>query len=65
MSTVILISSANRGLDKGLLERYLKLTNYTIIAANRNPDHPTSRDLFNLPKAKSTKLIIVKFDACI
>lgn len=63
MSTVILISGANRGLGKGLLERYLKLASHTVIAANRNPDHPTSRDLFNLPKAEDTKLIVVKYDA--
>ncbi|KAH8690609.1 hypothetical protein BGW36DRAFT_364178 [Talaromyces proteolyticus] len=63
MSTVVLISGANRGLGKGLLERYLRLANHTIIAANRNPDHPTSKDLFNLPKAEGTELIVVKLDA--
>jgi NAD(P)-dependent dehydrogenase (short-subunit alcohol dehydrogenase family) len=42
MSTVVLISTANRGLGKGLPRRYLKLASHTLVAANRNPDHPTS-----------------------
>jgi len=63
MSTVVLITGANRGLGLGLLERYLKLEDHTVIAANRNPDHPTSKQLSNLPTAKGTKLIVVKLDA--
>lgn len=65
MSTVVLITGANRGLGKGMLERYLKLPNYTIIAANRNPDHPTSKELTKLPTAENTKLIVVKLDATV
>ncbi|QKX62346.1 uncharacterized protein TRUGW13939_09505 [Talaromyces rugulosus] len=65
MSTVVLISGANRGIGKGLLERYLKLENHIVIAANRNPEHATSKDLLKLPKAESTKLIVVKLDASI
>ncbi|OLN81012.1 Norsolorinic acid ketoreductase 5 [Colletotrichum chlorophyti] len=65
MSTIVLISGANRGLGKGLLERYLKLPNHTIIAANRNPDHATSKELFKLPMAEGTKLIVVKLDSCV
>ncbi|KAL9108975.1 MAG: hypothetical protein Q9227_006371 [Pyrenula ochraceoflavens] len=65
MSTVVLITGANRGLGKGLLERYLKLPNHTIIAANRNPEHSSSRDLSKLPTAKGTRLIVVKLDATI
>jgi len=61
--TVILVTGANRGLGKGLLERYLKLPNHTVIAANRNPDHPTSKELSKLPTAKGTKLVVVKLDA--
>lgn len=65
MSTVVIISGANRGLGKGLLERYLQLPDHTVIAANRNPDHPTSKELFDLPKAENSKLIVVKVDATI
>jgi len=63
MSTVVLITGANRGLGLGLLERYLKLPDHTVIAANRNPDHPSSKQLSKLPKADGTKLIVVKLDA--
>lgn len=63
MSTVVLITGANRGLGKGLVERYLQLPNHTVIAANRNPNHATSKELFNLPTATATSLIVVKIDA--
>ncbi|EXJ92343.1 hypothetical protein A1O3_00893 [Capronia epimyces CBS 606.96] len=63
MSTVVLITGANRGIGKGLLERYLQLPNHTVIAANRNPDHATSKELSKLPTAKGTTLIVVKIDA--
>lgn len=63
MSTVVLISGANRGLGKGLLERYLKLKNHTVIAANRNPNQSSSKDVLELPKAEGTRLIVVKLDA--
>ncbi|TVY78230.1 Norsolorinic acid ketoreductase [Lachnellula suecica] len=65
MSTIVFITGANRGLGLGLLERYLKLPNHTVIAANRNPEHPTSKSLSKLPTADGTKLIVVKLDATI
>jgi len=63
MFTVVLITGANRGLGYGLLERYLKLPNHTVVAANRNPDYPTSKGLSKLPTAEGTKLVVVKLDA--
>ncbi|KAK6953012.1 hypothetical protein Daesc_005309 [Daldinia eschscholtzii] len=62
-STVVLISGANRGIGKGLAERYLALPNHTVIAANRNPEHPTSKELEKLPKGPGSKLIVVKVEA--
>ncbi|KAK5058957.1 hypothetical protein LTR84_011221 [Exophiala bonariae] len=62
MSTIVLITGANRGLGKGLLERYLKLPNHIVIAANRNPDHVTSKELFNIVAAEGSKLVVVKID---
>lgn len=64
-STIVLITGANRGLGKGMLERYLGLPNHTVIAVNRNPDHPSSKELSNVPKAVGSKLIVVKADATI
>ncbi|KAI0138112.1 NAD(P)-binding protein [Hypoxylon sp. NC0597] len=62
---IILISGANRGLGKGLLQRYLAQPNHIVIAANRNPTHPTSQALFDLPKGEGNSLIVVKLDAAV
>lgn len=64
-STVVFISGANRGLGQGLLQRYLALDNVTAIAGNRNPDHPSSKALADLPRGKGSKLITVKLDASV
>ncbi|KAE8318508.1 NAD(P)-binding protein [Aspergillus transmontanensis] len=61
--TVVLITGANRGIGKGLLELYLTKPNHTVIAANRNPDHPTSKALADLPTAEGTTLRVIKIDA--
>ncbi|KAB8209558.1 hypothetical protein BDV34DRAFT_210121 [Aspergillus parasiticus] len=61
--TVVLITGANRGIGKGLLELYLAKPNHTVIAANRNPDHPTSKALADLPTAEGTTLRVIKIDA--
>ncbi|OTB08762.1 hypothetical protein M426DRAFT_161258 [Hypoxylon sp. CI-4A] len=63
MSTIVLVTGANRGIGKGLLERYLKLPNHIVIAANRNPNHDSSKELSKLPVAENTKLVVVKLDA--
>ncbi|OQE36921.1 hypothetical protein PENCOP_c011G02146 [Penicillium coprophilum] len=62
-STVVLITGANRGIGKGILELYLKKPNHFVIAANRDPTHPTSNALVDLPKAEGTTLEIIKIDA--
>ncbi|KAI6091879.1 NAD(P)-binding protein [Hypoxylon rubiginosum] len=63
--TVVLISGANRGLGKGLLARFLARPNHIVIAANRNPSHPTSKSLATLPKGRDSRLIVIKIDATI
>ncbi|KAI1621969.1 hypothetical protein EDD37DRAFT_683884 [Exophiala viscosa] len=62
-STVVLISGANRGIGKGLLKRYLARPNYTVIAANRDPEHASSKELADLPRGTNSHLIVVKVDA--
>ncbi|CAN9083303.1 unnamed protein product [Alternaria alternata] len=64
-STTVLITGANRGLGLGLLQRYLAQPNHTVIAGNRNPAHPSSQALAQLPKGEGSKLIVVKIDASI
>ena len=63
--TIVLISGANRGLGKGLLELYLARPNHIVIAANRDPRHPTSRALDDLPRGPGSRLLIVKVDASV
>lgn len=60
--TVVLITGANRGLGEGLLKLYLARPNHTVIAANRDPNHPTSVALESLPKGKGSTLHVVKLD---
>ncbi|RAO71319.1 uncharacterized protein BHQ10_007331 [Talaromyces amestolkiae] len=62
-STIVLITGANRGIGKGILELYLQKPNHTVIAANRDPNHPTSKSLDDLPKAEGTSLHVVKIEA--
>ncbi|CAI7641182.1 unnamed protein product [Penicillium palitans] len=61
--TIVLITGANRGIGKGILELYLQKPNHTVIAANRDPSHPTSNALADLPKAEGTTLDVIKLDA--
>ncbi|OQD91549.1 hypothetical protein PENSOL_c052G00168 [Penicillium solitum] len=60
--TTVLITGANRGIGKGILELYLQKPNHTVIAANRDPSHPTSNALADLPKAEGTTLEVIKLD---
>jgi len=60
---IVLITGANRGLGKGLLEQYLARPNYVVIAGNRDPEHSSSKILNDLPRGDGTKLITVKIDS--
>ncbi|KAI1478147.1 NAD(P)-binding protein [Daldinia eschscholtzii] len=63
--TIVLITGANRGIGKGILSLYLAKPNHVVIAANRDPEHPTSKALSELPKAEGTSLVVVKIDATV
>lgn len=63
LQTVVLITGANRGIGKSILELYLQKPNHTVIAATRDPNHPTSQALVDLPKAEGTDLLVTKIDA--
>ncbi|KAL2065557.1 hypothetical protein VTL71DRAFT_3227 [Oculimacula yallundae] len=60
-NTTVLITGANRGIGKGLLEIYLARPSHTVIAAVR--DLSTATPLESLPKGKDSALIIVKIDS--
>ncbi len=57
-----LITGANRGIGKGLLEIFLARPQTTVIAAVRNIEKSTSA-LQTVVKGKDSKLIIVKIDS--
>lgn len=58
----VLITGSNRGLGRLLLSLYLQRPSHTVIAAVRNPSHPTSQSLLSLPIHDTTRLVIVKLD---
>ncbi|OJI99365.1 hypothetical protein ASPVEDRAFT_123663 [Aspergillus versicolor CBS 583.65] len=60
--TIVLITGANRGIGRGLLERYIAKPNHTVIAANRDPKHSASTELLALPTAEGTTVKVVKLD---
>jgi len=57
-----LITGANRGLGKGLLEIFAAREETVVIAAVRDVEKST-QDLSSMPTGKGSKLIIVKIDA--
>ncbi|KAI1178199.1 hypothetical protein F4777DRAFT_538840 [Nemania sp. FL0916] len=61
--TNVLITGANRGLGRELVQRYLALPNHTVIAANRDPQASNSQSLSTLPKGTGSVLIVVQYDA--
>ncbi|KAJ5091841.1 hypothetical protein NUU61_006711 [Penicillium alfredii] len=61
-NTAVLITGANRGLGRGLLEIYLARPSHTVIAAVRDPA-ATATTLDTLPRAESTILLVVKIDS--
>lgn len=63
--TTVLISGANSGLGKGLVERYLARNDHTVVAVVRNPDHATSKALADLPAGNQSRLVVVKVDSTI
>ncbi|KAK0739426.1 hypothetical protein B0T21DRAFT_409776 [Apiosordaria backusii] len=65
MSTTInlLITGANRGLGLGLVKRFLQLPNHNIIALVRDPSSPSSQSLTTLPRAPTTTIILIPYDA--
>ncbi|KAI4212405.1 MAG: hypothetical protein LQ351_004837 [Letrouitia transgressa] len=51
------------GIGAGLVGIYLSRPSTTVVAAVRDPEHPTSQTLASFPKDMSSKLIVVKLDS--
>lgn len=62
LPTIVLITGANRGIGRGLLELYLARPNHVVVAAVRDPNHATAKELSGLPKAQDTSLVVIKLD---
>ncbi|KAH7403794.1 hypothetical protein BKA64DRAFT_670014 [Cadophora sp. MPI-SDFR-AT-0126] len=58
-----LVTGANRGIGKGFVTSFLQRPSTTVIAAVRDPLHPTSKALSALPTAKDSRLILVPLDS--
>ena len=63
--TIVLHSGANRGLGKGILKLYLVKANHVVIAANRDTEQATSKELLALPTSPGSRFAMVKVDASI
>ncbi|OBT94566.1 hypothetical protein VE01_07977 [Pseudogymnoascus verrucosus] len=63
MSSIWLITGANRGIGKGILSQVLSRPNTTVIAALRDISDSTATELAEVPVASGSKLIVVKVDA--
>ncbi|KAK1671152.1 hypothetical protein BDP55DRAFT_732576 [Colletotrichum godetiae] len=62
-STVVLITGVNKGIGKGLLEKYLARPNHTIIGSVRETKASASQDLDKIPKAEGSRLLLVGIDS--
>ena len=51
------------GLGRGLAEHYLSQPNNVVIAAVRDPNHPTAKSLSSLPTGSGSSIIIVKVES--
>ncbi|RGP63803.1 short-chain dehydrogenase reductase sdr [Fusarium sporotrichioides] len=63
--STILITGGNRGIGRGFVKTFLASPSLTVIVGVRDPSHPTSKDLHDLPKGEGSKLIIVKLDSSV
>ncbi|KAF2186057.1 NAD(P)-binding protein [Zopfia rhizophila CBS 207.26] len=58
-----LITGANRGIGKGFTDLFLQRPSTTVIAAVRDPSHPTAKALTALPTAQGSRLILVPLNS--
>jgi len=63
--STILITGGNRGIGNGFVKTFLARPSLTVIVAVRDPSHPKSKALQDLPKGEGSKLILVKLDSSI
>ncbi|KAH8684204.1 hypothetical protein BGZ60DRAFT_366304 [Tricladium varicosporioides] len=62
-SKTYLITGANRGLGRGLLEALIQRPDTTIVAGVRNPDDTSSKSLTSLPAATGSRVVVVAIES--
>ncbi|KAJ5326050.1 hypothetical protein MYU51_010809 [Penicillium brevicompactum] len=63
--TVAFITGANRGLGFGIAKNLVAKPNYVVVAAVRDPEHSTAKELSLLPTGEGSRIVIVKYDAAV
>ncbi|KAF2194091.1 putative aflatoxin biosynthesis ketoreductase nor-1 [Zopfia rhizophila CBS 207.26] len=61
-NTIYLITGANRGIGRGIVESYLLKPNSTVIACVRDPTHMTSQSLLKAPKFHTSTLLMLPLE---
>ncbi|KAL4919171.1 hypothetical protein BDW62DRAFT_179575 [Aspergillus aurantiobrunneus] len=61
--TIYLITGANRGVGRGLVEVFLTRPMTTVIAAVRDPNSESSKSLQGLSKGTASQLIVAKINS--
>ncbi|KAJ5242717.1 uncharacterized protein N7469_001044 [Penicillium citrinum] len=63
MGLVVLVTGANRGIGRGLVAHYLAQPDTTVIGAARDVSSANAKELNELPKGESSRLIVVPLSA--
>ncbi|KAF5691916.1 ketoreductase [Fusarium denticulatum] len=61
--TYVLITGCNRGIGRGLVEKYIARPNHVVVAAVRDPTAKTSKELLHATKGTDSRCILVKIDS--
>ncbi|RMZ87201.1 hypothetical protein DV736_g5580, partial [Chaetothyriales sp. CBS 134916] len=61
--TVVFVTGANRGLGLGLVKGFVRKPDFIVVAAVRDPTHPTAQALANLSTGEGSRVIVVQYDA--
>ncbi|EPE03213.1 aflatoxin biosynthesis ketoreductase nor-1 [Ophiostoma piceae UAMH 11346] len=60
MSNIYLVTGANRGIGRGIVEKLLLRPDTTVIAGVRYPSDPTSASLRELPAAGGSRIVVLQ-----